>query len=198
MTITITAYTDVRSPFTFVAKAEVYRWEEDFGVAVDWWPYTTPLAEAFGPAAGRDDRQLRKIKYTYMHVRRIAAPQGLTIRGTKRIFDPTPAHVALLQAKDDGIFRAFHDHVFERVFRRELDPDDRDHVRAALAELGGDVDAWSRRLADGAAELEAINHRAEARGVFGVPSFVLDGELFWGTDTLPLVRDRLVERCTTA
>ena len=50
MTVTITAYTDVRSPFTFVAKAEVYRWEEDFGVAVDWWPYTTPLAEAFGPA----------------------------------------------------------------------------------------------------------------------------------------------------
>ena len=195
MTTTITAYTDVRSPFTFVAKAEVYRWEEDFGVAVDWWPYTTPLEAAFGPAQGRDERQLRKIKYTYMHVRRIAASQGLTIRGTKRIFDPTPAHVALLQARDDGIFRAFHDHVFERVFRRELDPDDPDHVGTALAELGGNVDAWSRRLANGAAELDAINRRAEARGVFGVPSFILDGELFWGTDTLPLVRDRLAERC---
>ena len=64
MTITITAYTDLRSPYTFVAKAEVYRWEEDFGVAVDWWPYTTPLEEAFGPAEGRDERQLRKIRYT--------------------------------------------------------------------------------------------------------------------------------------
>ena len=51
MTITITAYTDLRSPYTFVAKAEVYRWEEDFGVAVDWWPYTTPLEEAFGGVA---------------------------------------------------------------------------------------------------------------------------------------------------
>ena len=50
--MTITAYTDLRSPYTFVAKAEVYRWEEDFGVAVDWWPYTTPLEEAFGPAEG--------------------------------------------------------------------------------------------------------------------------------------------------
>ena len=194
MTVTITAYTDVRSPFTFVAKAEVYRWEEDFGVAVDWWPYTTPLAEAFGPAGGRNDRELRKIKYTYMHVRRIAAPQGLTIRGTKRIFDPTPAHVGLLQAKDDGVFRPFHDLAFERVFRRELDPDDPTHVRAALAEAGGDVDAWSRRLADGAAELDAINRWAEAQGVFGVPSFVLDGELFWGTDTLAFVRQRLTER----
>ena len=194
MTITITAYTDLRSPYTFVAKAEIYRWEEDFGVAVDWWPYTTPLQEAFGPAEGRDERQLRKIRYTYMNVRRLGAAQGLTIRGTKRIFDPTPAHVGLLQARDDGVFRAFHDLAFERVFRRELDPDDPAHVRAALAEAGGDVDAWSRRLRNGAAELEAIDRRAEAQGVFGVPSFILDGELFWGTDTLAQIRQRLAER----
>ena len=194
MPTTITAYTDLRSPYTFVAKAEVYRWEEDFGVAVDWWPYTTPLEEAFGPAEGRDERQLRKIRYTYMNVRRLGAAQGLTIRGTKRIFDPTPAHVGLLQARDDGVFRAFHDLAFERVFRRELDPDDPAHVRAALAEAGGDVDAWSRRLRNGAAELEAIDRRAEAQGVFGVPSFILDGELFWGTDTLAQIRQRLAER----
>ena len=194
MTITITAYTDLRSPYTFVAKAEVYRWEEDFGVAVDWWPYTTPLQEAFGPAEGRDERQLRKIRYTYMNVRRLGAVQGLTIRGTKRIFDPTPAHVGLLQARDDGVFRAFHDLAFERIFRRELDPDDPAHVRAALAEAGGDIDAWSRRLRNGAAELEAIDRRAEAQGVFGVPSFILDGELFWGTDTLAQIRQRLAER----
>ena len=194
MTMTITAYTDVRSPYTFVAKAEAYRWEKDFGATIDWWPYTTPLEDAFGPAEGRDERQIRKIKYTYMHVRRLGAAQGLTIRGTKRIFDPTPAHIALLQAKDDGMFRALHDHVFERVFRRELDPDDPEHVRTALRELGGDIDAWLRRLANGAAELDAINRRAEAQGVFGVPSFILDGELFWGTDTLALIRQKLSER----
>ena len=43
---------------------------------------------------------------------------GLTIRGTRRIFDPTPAHIALLQAKDDGMFRPCHDLMFERIFRR--------------------------------------------------------------------------------
>ena len=194
MATTITAYTDLRSPYTFVAKAEVYRWEEDFGVVVDWWPYTTPLEDAFGPAEGRDERQLRKIRYAYMNVRRLGAAQGLTIRGTKRIFDPTPAHVGLLQARDDGVFRIFHDLAFERVFRRELDPDDPAHVRAALAEAGGDVDVWSRRLRNGAAELEAIDRRAEAQGVFGVPSFILAGELFWGTDTLAQIRQKLAER----
>ena len=80
------------------------------------------------------------------------------------------------------------------AFRRELDPDDPAHVRAALAEAGGDGDAWSRRLRNGAAELEAIDRLAEAQGVFGVPSFILDGELFWGTDTLAQIRQKLAER----
>jgi len=192
MTVTIVAYTDFRSPYTYVAKAEVYRWQQDFGVAIDWWPYTTPLQEVFGPADGRNEREFRKIKYMYMNVRRLGAEQGLTIRGTKRIFDPTPAHIGLLQAKDDGVFRAFHDLVFERVFRRELDPDDVAHVRTALAEVGGDVSAFEERLPGGSEELAAINRRAEEEhGVFGVPSFVLDGELFWGTDTLPQVRAKL-------
>ena len=113
MALTITAYTDFRSPYTYVAKAEVYRWQADFGVDVDWWPYTTPLQEVFGPANGRNEREFRKIKYMYMNVRRVGAEQGLTIRGTKRIFDPTAAHIGLLQAKDDGVLRPFHDDVFE-------------------------------------------------------------------------------------
>ncbi len=192
MTLTITAYTDFRSPYTYVAKTEAYSWEADFGVSIDWWPYTTPLQEVFGPADGRNEREFRKIKYMYKNVRRVGAAQGLTIRGTKRIYDPTPAHIGLLQAKDDGVFRAYHDVVFERVFLRELDPDDAEHVRAALRETGANVAAFDKRLPDGADELTTINKRAEdEHGVFGVPSFVLDGELYWGTDTLPQIRNRL-------
>lgn len=191
MTLTITAFTDVRSPYAFLAKAEVYRWEDDLGANVEWLPYEIPIKEAHGPAEGRNPRQLRKVKYLYLNARRVGAKQGLTIRGTKRIFDPTPAHVGLLQAKDDGILRPFLDLVFEGVFSREFDPDTPDHVRQALVQLGGDVEAYERRLKNGPDELETLQRRAESYGVFGVPSFVIDGELFWGTDTLPQIRERL-------
>jgi 2-hydroxychromene-2-carboxylate isomerase len=29
-------------------------------------------------------------------------------------------------------------------------------------------------------------------GVFGVPSFLLDGEMFWGYDRMDLLRERLM------
>jgi 2-hydroxychromene-2-carboxylate isomerase len=31
----------------------------------------------------------------------------------------------------------------------------------------------------------------EKLGIFGVPSFVLDGEIFWGYDRMDLLRERL-------
>ena len=42
------------------------------------------------------------------------------------------------------------------------------------------------------AELRSATEHAAAQGVFGVPTFVVDGkELFWGQDRLDLVEEAL-------
>ena len=41
---------------------------------------------------------------------------------------------------------------------------------------------------EGRREHDAIRTAAEAAGVFGVPSFVIDRELFWGSEHLPDIR----------
>jgi 2-hydroxychromene-2-carboxylate isomerase len=41
------------------------------------------------------------------------------------------------------------------------------------------------------AELRASTDEAIARGIFGVPTFGLDGRLFWGVDALPMLRAAL-------
>jgi 2-hydroxychromene-2-carboxylate isomerase len=41
------------------------------------------------------------------------------------------------------------------------------------------------------AELRAHTEAALAAGAFGVPSFELDGRLFWGLDALPMLRAAL-------
>ncbi len=42
-------------------------------------------------------------------------------------------------------------------------------------------------------ELRRNGERAAAAGVFGVPSFVIDGEIFWGADAMGMVIDYLRE-----
>ena len=48
-----------------------------------------------------------------------------------------------------------------------------------------------RTAQEGRDEVAAISREAEAKGVFGVPSFVVDDELFWGREHLPDIRAML-------
>jgi 2-hydroxychromene-2-carboxylate isomerase len=43
------------------------------------------------------------------------------------------------------------------------------------------------------AELRANTDAALAAGVFGVPSFELDGRVFWGLDALPMLREAVLD-----
>jgi len=44
---------------------------------------------------------------------------------------------------------------------------------------------------EGRAELDAIQQRADADEIFGVPIFIIEGEMFWGHDRIPLVKEKL-------
>jgi 2-hydroxychromene-2-carboxylate isomerase len=91
------------------------------------------------------------------------------------------------------VLRGYQDRVFERFWKRELDIEDPAVVAAVLAEAGADTTGFAAWLTgDGPAALAACCRDAEDKGVFGVPSFILDGELFWGSEHLPDIRAKLV------
>ena len=90
------------------------------------------------------------------------------------------------------VLHRYNDLTFERFWKRELDIEEPDVVRAVLAEAGADTSAFRAYLAEeGPRELESVGRAAEAKGVFGVPSFVLNGELFWGSEHLLEIREML-------
>jgi 2-hydroxychromene-2-carboxylate isomerase len=139
----------------------------------------------------RSAHQWRRVKYSYMDCRRQARKRGLTIRGTVKIWDTVLGAAGLLWAKrqGDAVFRGYHDRVFERFWKRELDIEDIAVVTAVLAEAGADTAGFAAyTAADGPAEVDGISRAAEAAGVFGTPTFVIDGELFWGSEHLPDIR----------
>jgi 2-hydroxychromene-2-carboxylate isomerase len=92
------------------------------------------------------------------------------------------------------VFRAYNDLAFERFWRRELDPENVDAVSALLAEAGAPPGFASFLGGEGGGEHDRLRSEAEAAGVFGVPTFVFDGELFWGGDRIGLLRERLDEQ----
>jgi 2-hydroxychromene-2-carboxylate isomerase len=47
------------------------------------------------------------------------------------------------------------------------------------------------KLKKAQATIEAHGNKAIKDGVFGVPSYVLDGEVFWGQDRLDFVMEKL-------
>ena len=65
-------------------------------------------------------------------------------------------------------------------------------IAAVLAEIGVAPEGFVAYLeGDGRSELAAIQQQADADEVFGVPIFIVDGEMFWGHDRIPLLREKL-------
>ncbi|CAN5763759.1 hypothetical protein BH11PSE3_BH11PSE3_02260 [soil metagenome] len=129
-----------------------------------------------------------------MDARRWANKQGLTLRGPTKVFYARPANAGMLYAQRHGVFRAYNDLVFERFWRRELDPEDVGAVSAVMAELGAPSGFGAFMAGEGGVEHDRLRGQAEEAGIFGVPTFVFDGELFWGGDRLGLLRERLDEK----
>ena len=199
----ITVYTDYKSPYAYLAKDLEYELDRDFPVRLEWRPYVLDIPSFLGSArldaeghvleAERNAHQWRRVRYSYMDCRRQARKRGLVIRGPQKIWDSSLAAAGMLHAQraGDEVFRRYHDIVFERFWKRELDIEDVAVIAAVLAESGADGATFAAHAQEGRDEVAAISREAEAKGVFGVPSFVVDDELFWGREHLPDIRAML-------
>ncbi|HVB81070.1 MAG TPA: DsbA family protein [Candidatus Binataceae bacterium] len=181
---TIAFYYDFKSPFTYLAMEPAFRLEQTHRVRLRFVPLELPVREAYsGELEQRAPRDWDKVRYLYMDVRRFANERGITIRGPQKIFDSRLALMSGLYADRNGRFRPYAEIVFERFFKRELDIEDFDALAAVIAEVGLDA-AGFRHYAggDGPGDLRTAAAEAENDGVFGVPTFNIAGELFWGND----------------
>lgn len=78
--------------------------------------------------------------------------------------------------------------LMRHVWRGGGDPNDVERLQALRAAVAPQRDPASESVK---AELRAHTEVAIERGVFGVPTFELDGRLFWGLDALPMLRAQI-------
>jgi len=182
------AYT---SPFTYLAMAPAYALERSHRVRIRYIPYGVNIRKTYGnlDIAGADRR---KVRYLYIDARRIAKERGLTIYPPKKIFSCRNAFYGGLFAESHRRFREYSDRVFERFWRAELDVEDRDAISAVITEIGLEAGAFARYADSSArADLDACFAEADRDGIFGVPTFIAEGEPFWGEDRIDWVIRKL-------
>ncbi|MBL8454510.1 MAG: DsbA family protein [Zoogloea sp.] len=185
----VDAFIDLRSPYSYLALKPARLLAERSGFTFDWWPFITDFHSAYGGAVEeRSSRDVAKVKYLYMDCRRLAKKQGLTIRSTTKLWDASLGSQALLFAKSRGRLWEFCDPMLAAFWCREFDLESHAEIDAAIAAAGLNVMEWRVYLEESASDdLLAATARAEELSVFGAPTFVYQGELFWGSDRIDLL-----------
>ncbi|MDR5834705.1 2-hydroxychromene-2-carboxylate isomerase [Caballeronia sp. LZ034LL] len=123
--------------------------------------------------------------FTYRHALFRAEQLGIPFKmPPAHPFDPAKAlRLAVLANGEINCVRE----IFRYIWRQGRDPATKDGFRG-LCEHVGMPDAVTRvEDEDIKAKLRDNNDRAVRMGVFGVPTFLVNEQIFWGEDTLPMV-----------
>jgi len=174
---------DFVSPFAYLAFERLPQALEGSSVVVDYRPVLfAGLLQHWGQKGPAEIESKRA--WTFRHVHWLAHAQGTPMQ-TPAVhpFNPLPL-LRLAIACGPNRF------VVESIFRYVWAADGADAVDPArLAALTAQLKPARDPASDGVKrELREHTDRAIAEGVFGVPSYLLDGRVFWGLDALPMLR----------
>ena len=95
-----------------------------------------------------------------------------------------------------GVFERYVDEIFRHMWAQPKDMDDPAVIAAALKESGFDAPKLMELAQDQSVkdELAANTSRCVERGAFGVPTFFVDDEIYFGKNTLRDVEEAIVAR----
>src|SRR5574339_379501 len=181
----VTWYFDFVSPYSYIAFKRLHELPRDVTVEMKPVLFAGLLNhfEQKGPAEVPVKR-----KWTYRWCTWWAKELGIPFRfPAEHPFNPLQ-HLRLALAcgcRPDAVKR-----IFESVWMSGANATEPAAFQALCRELG----VGTEQLAAAKDELRSNTEDAAARGVFGVPSFVLDGEVFWGADAMDFVRAFLEDR----
>jgi 2-hydroxychromene-2-carboxylate isomerase len=185
----IAFYFDFISPFAYLAFEQLPEVLQGHSYEVRYRPvlFASLLQHhgQLGPAEIPGKRD-----WTYRQVLWLAHRHGIALQMPLRHpFNPLALlRLAVACDKDGEPNRYVTETLFRHVWCGGMDADDAGRLQALVDTL-----APGRGLQDASvkAQLRQFGDEAVAQGLFGVPSLVVDGKVFWGLDALPMLRDYL-------
>lgn len=103
------------------------------------------------------------------------------------------AHATIAAAASGGGALSLSIAIGQALWESDADIADREVVTAAAESVGLDLDvlAADPAFSDAAATYDLNTEGAIAKGVFGVPTYIYRGEIFWGQDRLDFLASAL-------
>ena len=196
----LAVYIDLKSPYAYIAIDPTRAMAAALGVKIDWRPFTLDIPSYLGSAKldekgkvaseNRTPQQWTGVRYAYRDARRYASLTGKTVRGTEKIWDSSLAGIAMLWAKQQGaeLFDRFVDVAYQRFWKRDLDIESIAVLESLLVKTGLRVDGFADyAIGAGRREHDELNNVAFDSGVYGVPTFLVGDEMWFGREHLPRV-----------
>jgi 2-hydroxychromene-2-carboxylate isomerase len=185
----ITFYLDFISPYAYLAFEALPEALMGLSYSVDYKPvFLGGLLKhnaVLGPAEVPPKRE-----WIYRHVMWLARQQGVDLHfPAQHPFNPLGLLRLALAHQPDGLpNRYVCETLFKHVWKGGADAADPARLQALTEAL-----APARAPADESVKAQLKQHSddAIAARVFGVPSFEVDGRVFWGLDALPMLRAHL-------
>jgi 2-hydroxychromene-2-carboxylate isomerase len=182
-------YFDFISPYGYLGSTQVEALAARYGRTVDWKPVL--LGITVMKVMGLKPLPETPLKKDYILVDkpRMAKLLGVPLveHGLKGVNSLAASRAFLwLKAQDPGLAVRFAHRIYERLWVQGRDITQAESVVEEGEALGVDREALLAAIESPemkAALKEAVD-AAIAKGVFGVPTFIADGEPLWGVDRL--------------
>lgn len=176
---------DLISPYAYLAFEQLPQALQGCSYAVEYRPLVLgALLQHHGHKGPAEIEPKRA--WTLRHISWLAAQHGIPIdTPLQHPFNPVPLLRLILAC---GPNRCVVEAVFRHVWRGGGDANAAQAQADLTAQLAPPRDPAGTEVK---AELRTLSDAAVAAGLFGVPTFELEGRHFWGLDALPMLRDAL-------
>lgn len=195
MSKTLEFYFDVGSPAAYLAWTQVAALARNAGAQLVYKPML--LGGVFQATANHSPMTVpAKGRHMITDLQRFAQRYGVTF--SHNPFFPINTLALMrgavaMQMHEPGRFVPYVDAVFRAIWVEGKDMNDPAVVAGVLQAAGFDAARIVALTQDAEVKerLKSATQEAVARGVFGAPTFFVDGHMFWGQDRLDFVKEAL-------
>ena len=182
-------YFDFASPYTFIAHKEIRKIEKENSIKIKYMPILLGgILKSAGIKANVDIPV--KAKYMIKDCKLWAEKNNIEFKFNSYFPIKTLDLMrCVLVAQKKGFAQNFINKVFDAIWKDGLNLNDNIIIEKLLKNLDINPKIFLMEAVDPKIknELKKITEDASKKGIFGLPSFIVNNKIFWGQDRLEFV-----------